>query len=274
MSASDSNSQSGGRSRNRGMRKLSPYLFATGAVICTLLMAQTRLVQSQEEADQKSTGCVACHGQTDSPSMHPTGTVRLGCADCHGGDPAILPPVGAKAGDSTYEQAKKQAHPQPRMTSLFKSSANPVRAYANWLKETKEYIQFVNPGDLRVAEQTCGLPGCHVREVRAVHTSMMTHGAMLWEAALYNNGAFILQGRALRRELFARWASAAYQHGSGAIAGIDSRQGRASPTGSASALGNFAARQRAARVRARRRASARRSEIRIRKKIPGGPTTN
>ena len=73
--------------------------------------------------------------------------------------------------------------------SMWKSSANPIRPYTNWLKESKEYIQFVNPGDLRVAEETCGTAGCHAREVRAVQTSMMTHGAMLWQAALYTNGA-------------------------------------------------------------------------------------
>jgi len=37
-------------------------------------------------------------------------------------------------------------------------------------------------------EETCG--NCHAREVRAVQTSMMTHGGMLWQAALYNNGGF------------------------------------------------------------------------------------
>ena len=55
-------------------------------------------------------------------------------------------------------------------------------ARGEWLKESKEYIRFVNPGDLRVAPKTCGSAGCHVTgSVRAVRTSMMTHGAMLWE---------------------------------------------------------------------------------------------
>jgi hypothetical protein len=164
------------------------------AFLCTFLLAQqsdrSRLLQSQSDADRKSTGCVACHGLTDSPSMHTTGTVRLGCTDCHGGDPAMQPPSGTKSGDAPYDQAKKQAHPQPRDANMWKSSANPVRPYTNWLKESREYIKFVNPGDLRVAEETCGSSGCHAREVRAVQTSMMTHGAMLWQAALYNNGAF------------------------------------------------------------------------------------
>ena len=74
-----------------------------------------------------------------------------------------------------------------------RSSANPTRAYTQWLNEDWNYIRFVNPGDLRVAEKTCGTSGCHTAEVRKVQTSMMTHGAMLWGAALYNNGAFPLK---------------------------------------------------------------------------------
>ncbi len=44
------------------------------------------LVQSQADADRKSAGCLTCHTSTDSPTMHITGTVRLGCTDCHGGN--------------------------------------------------------------------------------------------------------------------------------------------------------------------------------------------
>jgi hypothetical protein len=102
----------------------------------------------------------------------------------------VQPPSGTKSGEAQYDQAKKQAHPKPRNPGMWKTSANPVRPFTDWLKESKEYIKFVNPGDLRVAEETCGSSGCHAREVRAVQTSMMTHGAMLWQAALYNNGAF------------------------------------------------------------------------------------
>ena len=133
--------------------------------------------------------CESCHGPTDSPTMHPTGTVRLTCVACHGGDPNV-DRGAAQPKSSAYNESKKRAHPQPKLARLWRTSANPVRAYTDWLKESKEYIQFVNPGDLRVAEQTCGSANCHVRETRAVETSMMTHGAMLWQAALYNNGAF------------------------------------------------------------------------------------
>ena len=147
------------------------------------------LGDSLEEAAQRSAGCVTCHNPMDSPSMHPTGTVRLGCTDCHGGNAQIALPAGVTAGSPQYQDITRQAHPRPRFADDARSSANPVRAYAKWLKEDAEYIKFVNPGDLRVAEQTCGRSGCHTVEVQRVRTSMMTHGAMLWGAALYNNGA-------------------------------------------------------------------------------------
>jgi hypothetical protein len=160
---------------------------------CVLLWGQShqsRLDESQAEADRASIGCIACHGQTDSASMHPSGTVRLGCADCHGGNASVLPPAGAAKGSAGYDDAKKRAHPKPSLPELWRSSANPVRPFTQWLRESQEYIRFVNPGDLRVARETCGSAGCHAKEVFNVRTSMMTTGAMLWEAALYNNGAY------------------------------------------------------------------------------------
>ena len=139
-------------------------------------------------AEPAANGCESCHGMTDSPSMHATGTVHVTCVECHGGNPQIA--KAGEPGSAAYNEAKKNAHPKPKMPAMWKSSANPVRAYADWLKESADYIQFVNPGDLRVAPKTCGTANCHVKEVRNVQTSMMTHGGMLWQAALYNNGGF------------------------------------------------------------------------------------
>ncbi len=154
--------------------------------------------QSQTDVDAKSAGCLTCHTQTDETTMHPTGTVHLGCTDCHGGDATarrpettghmvrLKPDTTTDTSNAEYVRVKANAHPKPRVPSMWKSSANPERAYADWLRESANYIQFVNPGDLRVADRACG--GCHAAEVQHVRTSMMTHGAMLWEAALYNNG--------------------------------------------------------------------------------------
>ena len=151
------------------------------------------LGQSQSEVDRKSAGCVSCHIRTDEPSMHPTRTVRLGCIDCHGGDATATLAAGTAAGTAEYEQLKIRAHPQPDDPSLKDASANPQRLYTTWLRENYAYVRFVNPGDLRVAAETCGTAGCHASEVLKVKTSMMTHGGMLWGAALYNNGSFPLK---------------------------------------------------------------------------------
>jgi len=151
------------------------------------------LMQSQAEADRKSAGCITCHVSTDSATMHPTGTVRLGCGDCHGGKFDVRLPAGTAIGSAVYEQTKLQAHAQPLQSELAGSEEGLVRPYTRWLRENLDYLRFVNPGDLRVATQTCGASGCHASVVRRVQTSMMTHGGMLWGAALYNNGAFPLK---------------------------------------------------------------------------------
>ncbi len=128
--------------------------------------------QTEEDAMQKSWGCINCHQGVGD--MHAnTNRVHLGCCDCHGGDPT--------AAD------KNQAHVHPRFPDAWTSSANPVRSYALLNHENAEFIRFVNPGDLRIAHISCG--ACHAQEVLQVRKSMMTHGCMLWGAALYNNGA-------------------------------------------------------------------------------------
>jgi len=145
--------------------------------------------QTQEEADRKSAGCRDCHTQTDEPTMHSSAALRLGCVDCHGGRPDVRRNAATAPGSSDYERSKRDAHPRARKPELFPDAANPVRAYTAWLEESAEYIRFVNPGDLRVAGETCGQSGCHASQVRAVQTSLMTHGGVLWNAALYNNGS-------------------------------------------------------------------------------------
>jgi hypothetical protein len=80
----------------------------------------------------------------------------------------------------------ESAHVLPRNRRLFGGSRNPERSYAALLDEDAAFVRFMNPGDLRVAAETCGR--CHEKEVQSVASSMMTHGAMLYSAVLYNNG--------------------------------------------------------------------------------------
>jgi hypothetical protein len=145
--------------------------------------------QSPEDVQRKSAGCVSCH-TTDEPTMHPTETVQLACTDCHGGDSSATKSQGVSPDSSEYNVIKQKAHVQPKGSSRRNRSAIPERLFTQWLEESYEYIKFVNPGDLRVAPETCGSAGCHASETRAVSTSMMTHSGMLWGAALYNNGSY------------------------------------------------------------------------------------
>ena len=127
--------------------------------------------QTAQQAALKSHGCVSCHKGVGD--MHRSPNVHLGCTDCHGGDAEAL--------------TKHGAHVHPHEPEAWPSSANPVRSYTLLNHESPEFVRFVNPGDLRVAHIACG--GCHSSIVLQVRKSMMTHGCMLWQAALYNNGA-------------------------------------------------------------------------------------
>jgi hypothetical protein len=147
--------------------------------------------QTQEDVDRKNEGCLTCHNP-ETPSMHVSTTVRIGCIDCHGGNPTARRPDGASQGSRPFEEAKRDAHVQPDL-DIWVSSANPVRPATATLQERRDFIRFVNPGDLRVVGQSCGAAGCHAPEADNVWTSMMTHGAMLWGAALYNNGSYPLK---------------------------------------------------------------------------------
>ena len=138
--------------------------------------SQLLILQTQDEADAKTRGCMSsgCHNPIDSATMHAPGTVRLGCTDCHGGDASLM---NSAAKDSAqYNDGKNRAHVRARFREDEHSAANPVRSYFGslWLKESAEWVKFVNPGDNRVSQETCGRSGCHSEEVHQVRTSMMT----------------------------------------------------------------------------------------------------
>ncbi|MEO8159481.1 MAG: hypothetical protein ABI648_16910 [Betaproteobacteria bacterium] len=143
------------------------------------------------DADRKSAGCVTCHTGTDRHTMHANPGVVLGCADCHGGDVAVNKPADAEyhgKDSALYGMAMNRAHISPRFPKVWNTPAsnNPEGSYAKLNREAKEFIRFINPGDLRVARDACG--ACHLESVQAVERSLMASSAMLWGGASYNNG--------------------------------------------------------------------------------------
>jgi len=129
-----------------------------------------RIRQATIDVMKKSQGCLVCHKGIEK--MHKSPAVKLGCTDCHGGNP--------------FARTMEKAHIKAKFSNVWKTSSNPVRSFTISNRESAEFIKFVNPGDLRVADQTCGT--CHPQEVLNVKKSMMTTSTLLWGGAAYNNG--------------------------------------------------------------------------------------
>ena len=119
-----------------------------------------------------SSGCMDCHQGLES--MHGDGDTEIGisCVDCHGGN-----------GSVTDQRA---AHIAPRNKKAFPTTGNPVRSYALLNNEDPEFIRFMNPGDFRIAGETCGL--CHEEIYHRMQMSIMAHSSHVPAAGLYNNG--------------------------------------------------------------------------------------
>src|SRR5215212_4168840 len=173
--------------------KVTKTLILSLMVFCVLVSLWLRLANASEAP--KLEGCVSCHALIEP--MHKYGTtetleklkdgkdaVGLSCTACHGGNP--------------ISRVKEDAHVKPMFPREWRragkySGANPERSNTLLARESREFVRFINPGDLRVVAKTCASSACHDVESKNVPRSMMTHGAMLWGAALYNNGGFHLK---------------------------------------------------------------------------------
>ena len=117
-------------------------------------------------------GCVRCHGGVEKDGAwvgieqaHPAvDGSTLSCTDCHGGNPNTVFQGQAHVlpGEDGHEQLR-------HLASGALDAVDPA------------YLRFVNPGDLRVAEQSCGSgsgragePGCHQAVVQRVYRNLMT----------------------------------------------------------------------------------------------------
>lgn len=168
-------------------------------VIIAVMAASIAAIVFRTHAQQTSTapaetleGCLKCHDKIEP--MHRYGPTVSGaldklnngkdgmgltCTACHGGNPVAT--------------TKEEAHVQPRFRKEWIKGGKfrvPENSGPLLNRESVEFVRFLNPGDLRVAQTTCGSSECHTNETAGATRSMMAHGAMLWGAALYNNGGF------------------------------------------------------------------------------------
>jgi hypothetical protein len=161
----------------------------SGAGVAPAKVHNSASLVSQAATAEATEGCVSCHNNIEPMHVTSSGKLEngkdgqgLSCTYCHGGNPA--------------GKTEEESHVRPRNPNFWKvggkaSSANPERTNALLNRESWEFVRFINPADLRVTAKTCS--ECHAPEVEANDNSMMRHGAMLWGAALYNNGGFPLK---------------------------------------------------------------------------------
>lgn len=114
-----------------------------------------------EDIPAGEAGCIGCHrplapdGQrVGIEDAHPL--APLTCTDCHGGN----------AGAST----RAGAHVAPGSAPAFLKNLT-----SDQLDQVpRDYLRFVNPGDMRVAAQTCGRAGCHPAHAANMPLSTMS----------------------------------------------------------------------------------------------------
>lgn len=154
------------------MRHLKPI--AQGASLVLLAVATVVYVRwrsphhlpSRQLAGNGTCVSARCHAGMDDP--HQTDMLR--CVDCHGGNPQV--PQPATDDPKAWLAMMRQAHALP----TDGVTAQSLGIVARFDRLPLAFIRFVNPSDLRVAEQTCGQTECHGRLrgdiVRRVKTSL------------------------------------------------------------------------------------------------------
>ncbi len=108
-------------------------------------------------------GCLECHGDLELATENMAG-LDLGCTFCHGGDPDAV--------------TKELAHVHPNGNVAYGAAIPPI-------DDDLEYQRFVNPSNLRAAQDICGM--CHSNTVRDLLKSMMATTAGHYSGGFYQN---------------------------------------------------------------------------------------
>lgn len=126
--------------------------------------------------DDSRSSCEICHRPRPKAGGEPAGIEdahpwkALSCVACHGGD------------DKSLDQEAAHVTPQFGTLNLRSLTARELD------QVDQRYLQFVNPGDLRVALKTCGESECHKDVVERVVTSTMAHTSGEVTVARYRGG--------------------------------------------------------------------------------------
>lgn len=152
-------------------------------------------------AEGSASTCMTCHnGSPDhdyaGPGIenpHPFGTAdNLTCVQCHGGNPegetaeeAHVPPP-PEIGDREFQDNNNLAYfNKLTLTGMDKFDDYQVDGVTH---TALEYLQFVNPGDLRVVTQGQSCGQCHQSHAECSERSLLATGAGIFSGALFAAG--------------------------------------------------------------------------------------
>jgi hypothetical protein len=146
--------------------------------------------------------CYNCHANNDynTPTAieHPHPWQDLRCTHCHAGRPDragieahIPPPPGL-----SYNQIQNDfGTPTGFWAEFNRRSLTGIDKIGEYTVNGEtftglEWLQFINPGDLRVVTQgqSCGSAGCHVEQVEKVSRSVIATNVGLWSTARFAVG--------------------------------------------------------------------------------------
>ncbi|QDU68417.1 hypothetical protein [Engelhardtia mirabilis] len=147
---------------------------------------------------QSSTSCMLCHNGTLSgdyagpgiENPHPfPGAANLDCATCHGGNVAgdtkelahVPPPP--QIGDRDFQDVNAQAYFN-RLT-LVGIDKFPDYTVGGTTYTALDYLQWINPGDLRVTEAGLGCGQCH-----APHSDSVAHSLLATSSGIFSGASF------------------------------------------------------------------------------------
>ncbi|MCE9592866.1 MAG: cytochrome c3 family protein [Planctomycetes bacterium] len=151
---------------------------------------------------KSSESCMLCHnGSLEDDYSGPgienphafVGAGALLCTQCHGGNP------------NGTDELTSHVPPPPQIGDAL-NQTNDAKAYFNRLTlagmdkfpnyssggktyTALDYLQFVNPGDLRVVKLQRGCGECHVNHAEEVSTSLLATEAGIFSGAMYAIGA-------------------------------------------------------------------------------------
>ncbi|HEX6885031.1 MAG TPA: hypothetical protein VF530_16770 [Planctomycetota bacterium] len=149
-----------------------------------------------------TSSCMLCHNGAaiedySGPGLenpHPfPGADKIACTTCHGGNPngadklASHVPPPPEIGDRDFQDVNARAWFNRLTLAGIDKFPDYFAAGRNW--SALDYLQFVNPGDLRVTSlgRSCGQ--CHANHAQDVQASLLATSAGILSGALYQIGA-------------------------------------------------------------------------------------